>query len=83
VTDLECAEFVEMVTAFLDGTLDAEAEGRVVDHLAGCEGCERYLDQFRRTIGTLGDLPPETPPAEALPTRTREALLAAFRTRAG
>jgi anti-sigma factor RsiW len=76
VTDLDCAELVELVTAFLEGELDAETERRVIDHLAHCEGCDRYLDQFRRAIHTLGELPPDE-----LPEPTRNELLAVFRNR--
>jgi anti-sigma factor RsiW len=72
--DLNCNEFVELVTAFLDGALDPETQDRVADHLAMCDGCERYLDQMRQTIRTVGDLPPESLPREA-----RDALLSAFR----
>lgn len=71
---LDCAEFVELVTAFLDGELDPETERRFVAHLAECPGCERYLDQFRRTIRELGALP-----AESLSPQARDRLLAAFR----
>lgn len=71
---MNCDEFVELVTAFLDDALDPETEARFVEHLALCEGCERYLDQFRTTIDELGRLPPET-----LSPETRNALLGAFR----
>jgi anti-sigma factor RsiW len=74
MADLHCDEFVELVTAFLDGGLDAEAEGRFVDHLAGCDGCETYLDQMRQTIRRVGELPPES-----LPPDVRDVLLSAFR----
>jgi hypothetical protein len=74
VNDLDCSEFVELVTAFLDDGLDAEGKRRFVDHLALCEGCTRYLHQFRQTIRELGDLPVETLSPEA-----RDGLLAAFR----
>ena len=62
VSDLTCVEFVELVTAFLDGALDPITERRLVDHLPNCVGCERYLDQFRQTIHTLGDRPPVASP---------------------
>jgi anti-sigma factor RsiW len=74
VSDLNCDEFVELVTAFLDGALDAEIERRFVDHLAACDGCDRYLDQMRQTTRALGSVPPETLSDEA-----RETLLDAFR----
>lgn len=76
MSDLNCSEFVELVTAFLDDALDADSERRFVDHLGQCEGCGRYLDQIRQTITTLGDLP-----ADGLPSEARDALLSAFRDR--
>jgi hypothetical protein len=69
-----CAELVELVTAFLEGTLDSETERRFVEHLALCEGCEIYLEQLRRTIDEVGHLPPEPLSAE-----TRDRLLHTFR----
>jgi predicted anti-sigma-YlaC factor YlaD len=76
MSQMDCVDFVELVTAYLEGALDAETEQRVVDHLALCDGCERYLDQVRETVRRLGDLPPESLPGDA-----RSALLAAFRDR--
>lgn len=74
MTELTCAEFVELVTAHLERSLPADVEARFVEHLAACEGCERYLDQFRDTIRRLGCLPPES-----LPAPVRQELLTAFR----
>jgi predicted anti-sigma-YlaC factor YlaD len=74
VSDLHCNEFVELVTAFLDHSLDAEAERRFVDHLSLCDGCHQYFDQYQDTIRALSDLPPER-----LPDDARAALLEAFR----
>lgn len=74
MTDMACNEFVELVTAFLEGGLDADTEGRFVDHLALCPGCESYLDQFHGTIRTLGELPEDT-----LSDQARRDLLDAFR----
>ena len=70
---MNCNEFVELVTAFLDGTLDPDTEQRFIEHLAICPGCETYLDQFRQTIDALGGLPPE-----ALSDEARDRLLSAF-----
>lgn len=71
---MNCDEFVELVTAFLDGVLDTQTEQRFIEHLAECEGCETYLDQIRQTVQSLGHLP-----AESLSDQTRDHLLAAFR----
>jgi len=74
VNDLDCRQFVEQVTAFLEGDLGPDAEQRFVDHVALCDGCDRYLDQVRQTVQALGDLP-----AEGISPETRTALLDAFR----
>lgn len=71
---MTCGEFVELVTAYLEGELDPEVETRFGEHLARCEGCERYLDQLRTTIRRLGTLPPQ-----ALGEPARTDLLTAFR----
>jgi anti-sigma factor RsiW len=71
---MNCNEFVELVTAYLEGALDAETERRFVGHIAECDGCDRYLDQIRTTVSALGDLP-----AERLGPDVRDELLSAFR----
>ncbi|MFE3190411.1 anti-sigma factor family protein [Nocardia sp. NPDC059240] len=71
---MNCDEFVELVTAFLDGALETAAEERFLEHLSQCDGCDVYLEQFRRTIQAVGELPPETLSGEA-----RGKLLDAFR----
>ncbi|GAB2642351.1 anti-sigma factor family protein [Kribbella swartbergensis] len=76
MSDLECREFVEQVTSYLEGDLSTAAEQDFIDHLALCDGCERYLEQMRLTAASLADLP-----ADSIPTDARAALLDAFRAR--
>ena len=71
---MNCDEFVELVTAYLDGALDPATAQRFTAHLAECPGCDRYLDQIRHTIAELGHLPPGS-----LAPQIRDQLLAAFR----
>jgi anti-sigma factor RsiW len=71
---VNCAEFVELVTAFLDGDLPEDDEQGVTEHLTECDGCTTYLAQFRTTVDRLGHLPDES-----LPPEKRDALLTAFR----
>ena len=59
---MNCDEFVELVTAYLEGTLDEATERRFTGHLAECDGCDRYLDQIRDTVGTLAMLPDRSLP---------------------
>jgi anti-sigma factor RsiW len=74
MSSLNCDEFVELVTAYLEGALDSDTEGRFVEHLAECDGCDRYLAQIRATVTALGGLPPDSLTGEA-----RDRLLTAFR----
>ena len=76
MSDLDCREFVELVTSYLEGDLSTTAEQDFIDHLALCDGCERYLDQMRQTTQALTDLPVGDLPGDA-----RSALLDAFRSR--
>jgi anti-sigma factor RsiW len=71
---LSCQELVELVTEYLDGVLPQAERARFDAHIAGCDGCRAYLEQFRATIRLTGTLVPEqlTPEAEA-------TLLEAFR----
>jgi anti-sigma factor RsiW len=72
-----CKQFVEDVTAYLEGTLPAEVVARIEGHLADCPHCTEYLREMRRTIqavGALGDAD-----VDALPEDVRNRLLDAFR----
>lgn len=73
---MDCNELVELVTAYLGGSLPADQRAAFEDHLARCPSCERYLDQFRWTIALLGELPHET-----LTTPARRRLLDEFASR--
>ena len=75
--DLACAELVELVTAYLDGSLDAETRARFDMHLLDCEGCQNYLQQFRTTVTTLGQVD-DNGPVDLDPV-FRAKLLDAFR----
>jgi len=71
---MTCTEFVELVTAYLDGSLDPATAHRFVAHLAECPGCDRYLEQIRQTVAELGQ-----PSLHRLSPQARGALLDAFR----
>jgi anti-sigma factor RsiW len=50
VDGLTCQELVELVTDYLEGALAPAERARFEAHVAGCSGCERYLDQMRATV---------------------------------
>ena len=37
--NVDCVDFVDLVTDFLDGAMPQEQERRFVEHLAECSGC--------------------------------------------
>jgi anti-sigma factor RsiW len=56
---ITCKEFVELVTAHLDGVLADEDRTRFECHRERCPGCRAYLQQFRLTVGALSSAPME------------------------
>ena len=68
-----CQQWVEMVTAYLDGALPRRLTRAVDRHLAQCEHCREYLAQMRRTIALTGELREEDVQPEVM-----DALLRAF-----
>ncbi len=56
---MNCQRLVELITAYLEGAM-AEGERASIDaHLATCDGCTHYLEQFRTTIRLTGMLEEE------------------------
>ena len=72
--EMPCRELVELVTDYLEGRLSPADRARFEIHLAACEACRDYMEQFRQTIRTLGRLPEESLGADA-----QKTLLDAFR----
>jgi anti-sigma factor RsiW len=71
---MPCRELVELITDYLEDRLSPVDRRRFEAHLATCDACRTYMEQFRLTIRALGRLPEESLSSEA-----RNALLAAFR----
>ena len=72
--EMPCRELVELITDYLEDRLSPGDRARFEAHLAECEACRTYVEQFRQTIRALGRLPEEPLSLEA-----RHALLDAFR----
>jgi len=72
---LSCNEIVEMVTDYLEGDLDQPTAAALEEHLRLCPGCDRYVDQIRETVSTLGSIT-----SESLSPQAQSDLLEAFRT---
>jgi anti-sigma factor RsiW len=72
--EMSCQELVDVITAYLEGTLAAADSTRLEAHLEECSYCLNYLEQMRATIATLGSLREQQLSPEA-----RAGLLEAFR----
>jgi anti-sigma factor RsiW len=74
VSEMACTELVDVITAYLEGTLPPADRRRFDAHLAECPHCTEYLAQMRDTIKRLGKLDDAT-----LSSETRQGIIAAFR----
>jgi anti-sigma factor RsiW len=55
-SDIACKEFVELITAYLDGEVSDEVRAQVDAHLVTCDGCQNVLAQWRTIIALAGQL---------------------------
>ncbi len=63
-----------MATDYMEGALSWRQRLAIRLHLLVCDGCRAFLQQMRRTVRLVGNLP--TPP---LPPETEALLLARLR----
>lgn len=71
---LVCREAVELMSAYVDGSLSRRDRRRLEKHLAACDACTAYLEQLRVTIAVSGSAGPGDLDPEAL-----EGLVELFR----
>ena len=72
--EMPCQELVELVTAYLDGSLSRSDRRRFRRHISGCDHCTAYVEQMRLVIEATGSLSEDD-----LEPTAREELLEAFR----
>ncbi len=75
--DLQCVEFVELITDYLEGALPDDLRARVDAHLEICPGCPNAIEQLRTVIDLTGRLSESD--VEDLDPLQRQALLSTFR----
>jgi anti-sigma factor RsiW len=73
--EVVCQQWVELVTAYVEGALPRRVTKAVDRHLAGCKHCREYLAQMRQTIRVTGELPGD----DEIPPELLDALEQAFR----
>jgi len=72
-----CRQFVEDVTAYLEGVLPESVVVIIEGHLADCPHCREYLREMRLTVIKTRALNDED--VDAMPADVRDRLLQAFR----
>jgi len=72
--EMACQELVELVTAYLDGSLSRSDRRRFRVHLSDCEHCTAYVEQMRLVIEASGRLTEDD-----LDPAARQELIEAFR----
>ena len=71
---ITCQQLTELVSPYLEDTLDPAERERLEAHLAACAHCVMHVEQLRATIVICGHVETET-----LTPGAREDLAAAFR----
>ena len=52
---MKCSEFLQELTNYLDGVLDARTKAELEDHLAWCHNCYVVCDTTKKTIEIYRD----------------------------
>jgi anti-sigma factor RsiW len=74
---IDCADFVELITDYLDEALPDAERARIDAHLLACQGCANALDQWRAVVKLSGRLSADD--VDRLDPAVRAELLDAFR----
>ena len=54
--EINCQQFVELVTDYFEGALPARTRTHVEEHLVMCDWCVTYTEQMQETIVALNEL---------------------------
>ncbi len=63
---MDCAGIQELLSEYIDGTLDAKATAGVEKHISACKICKEELIAIRAMVEELGDLEPVKAPSDFL-----------------
>jgi len=74
VTDLTCAQGVELLIDYLEGTLSPELCAAVDAHVAGCPRCVAFIEAYRDAPRLM-----RAATAQTLPADLQQSLMAVLR----
>jgi len=63
---MDCAAILDLLSEYIDGTLDVQTRTAVEKHIAVCENCKQELASLRAIVDELRALEPVKPPADFL-----------------
>lgn len=63
---MECGRVKELLSEYIDGSLDAQVGAAVKDHVSICNGCKEELASLSAMVEELGSLEPVKAPADFL-----------------
>lgn len=70
---MSCADLMETLQMYVDGTTDPEESRRAEDHLAECEDCRHRVEGWRRAARVVAGLEPVMAP-EGFADRVMESI---------
>ena len=63
---MDCARIKEMLSEYMDGTLDESSRPRVEDHLSTCKACKEEYEALKAMVHELSSLEPVEAPEDFL-----------------
>jgi hypothetical protein len=63
---MDCASILELLSEYIDGTLDVQTRTAVEKHIAVCKNCEQEVVSLRAIVDELGALEPVKAPEDFL-----------------
>ena len=63
---MECTRIRELISEYIDDTLDAEARAAVEEHISACMGCKEELTKVSALVDELGSLGSVKAPGDLL-----------------
>lgn len=63
---MDCAAILELLSEYVDGTLDVQARKAVEKHIAVCKNCKQEFTSLLAVVEELGALEPVKPPEDFL-----------------
>ncbi len=65
VGTLWCGEVLELLSDYVDGSLDATKRREIERHLLGCSACEQFGREFAQMVQVIRERLAQPPPLES------------------